>query len=156
METFVDNIVVRNANARAQLYEIWDEARQGGLTEENMMAFIDSLEQALNQSQQLNFTRWPIMNTYVHQNPVLWGSYKAEVQNVRRFMKERIAWMDNKLGYVYTPNNIADTHIDFYQPYQVYNLQGRVCGDKLEGLASGIYVVRQGRAVRKVTISDKN
>lgn len=156
METFVDNIVVRNANARAQLYEIWDEARQGGLTEENMVAFIDSLEQALDQSQQLNFTRWPIMNTYVHQNPVLWGSYKAEVQNVHRFMKERIAWMDNKLGYVYTPNNIADTHIDFYQPYQVYNLQGRVCGDKLEGLASGIYVVRQGRAVRKVTISDKN
>ena len=154
MKTFVDNIVVRNTKARAQLVEIWDEARQGGLTEENMVAFIDSLEQELDESQRLNFIRWPIMNSYVHRNPVLWGSYQAEVQNVRRFMKERIAWMDNKLGYKYIPQNIADVHIDYNQPYQVYSLQGRVCGNQLEGLATGIYVVRQGRAVRKVTISE--
>ena len=154
MKTFVDNIVIRNANARAQLVEIWDEARQGGLTEENMVAFIDSLEQELDLSQQLNFIRWPIMNTYVHQNPTLWGSYKAEVQNVRRFMKERIAWMDKRLGYTYVPISIADVHIDYNLPYEVYNLQGRACGNRLEGLATGIYVVRQGRAVRKVTISD--
>ena len=154
MKTFVDNIVVRNANARAQLVEIWDEARQSGLNEENMVAFIDSLEQELDLSQQLNFIRWPIMNTYVHQNPTLWGSYQAEVQNVRRFMRERIAWMDRKLGYTYVPNSIADVHIDYNLPYEVYNLQGRACGSRLEGLATGIYVVRQGRAVRKVTISD--
>ena len=154
MKTFVDNIVVRNANARAQLVEIWDEARQNGLNEENMVAFIDSLEQELDLSQQLNFIRWPIMNTYVHQNPTLWGSYQAEVQNVRRFMRERIAWMDRKLGYTYVPNSIADVHIDYNLPYEVYNLQGRACGNRLEGLATGIYVVRQGRAVRKVTISD--
>ena len=154
MKTFVDNIVVRNANARAQLVEIWDEARQNGLNEENMVAFIDSLEQELDLSQQLNFIRWPIMNTYVHQNPTLWGSYQAEVQNVRRFMKERIAWMDRKLGYTYVPNSIADVHIDYNLPYEVYNLQGRACGNRLEGLATGIYVVRQGRAVRKVTISE--
>ena len=154
MKTFVDNIVVRNANARAQLVEIWDEARQSGLNEENMVAFIDSLEQELDLSQQLNFIRWPIMNTYVHQNPTLWGSYQAEVQNVRRFMRERIAWMDRKLGYTYVPNSIADVHIDYNLPYEVYNLQGRACGNRLEGLATGIYVVRQGRAVRKVTISD--
>ena len=111
MKTFVDNIVVRNANARAQLVEIWDEARQSGLNEENMVAFIDSLEQELDLSQQLNFIRWPIMNTYVHQ-------------------------------------------IDYNLPYEVYNLQGRACGSRLEGLSPGIYVVRQGRAVRKVTISE--
>lgn len=154
MRTFVDNIVVKNAKTRAQLVEIWDEARQSGLNEENLVAFIDSLEQELELSQQLNFKRWPIMDTYVHQNPVLWGSYQAEVQNVRRFMKERIAWMDKKLGYTYIPHSIAHVHIDYRLPYEVYNLQGRSCGSQLEGLAPGIYVVRQGRAVRKVTISD--
>ena len=154
MRTFVDNIVVKNAKTRAQLVEIWDEARQSGLNEENLVAFIDSLVQELELSQQLNFKRWPIMDTYVHQNPVLWGSYQAEVQNVRRFMKERIAWMDKKLGYTYIPHSIAHVHIDYSLPYEVYNLQGRACGSQLEGLAPGIYVVRQGRAVRKVTISD--
>ncbi len=152
MKTFVDNIVIRNASARAQLLEIWDEARQGGLNEESMVAFIDSLELTLQQSQQLNFVRWPIMNTYVHQNPVLWGSYQAEVQNVRRFMKERIAWMDKRLGYSFVPSSITSLHIDYSQPYQVFSLQGKACGSRLEGLSPGIYVVRQGRAVRKVTI----
>ena len=35
MKTFVDNIVVKNAEARAQMLNIWDEARQAGLTEDN-------------------------------------------------------------------------------------------------------------------------
>ena len=156
MKSFVDNIVVKDATSRAQMVEIWDEARQNGLTEENMVAFIDSLEEVLDQSQQLNFKRWPIMNEKVHQNPRIWGSYKAEVQNVRRFMKERIAWMDRKLNYVYVPNAVSRTHIDFSQPYQVYSLQGKPCGSNLNHLPSGIYIVHQGTATRKVTIRATN
>ncbi|MBR1932509.1 MAG: CotH kinase family protein [Prevotella sp.] len=156
MRTFVNNIVVSNATARQRLLQIWDEARQAGLTEENLVACIDSLEASLQQSQQLNFVRWPIMNTRVHQNPRTWGSYAAEVQNVRRFMKERLAWMDKKLGYVYTPrvNGLSPVlaRVDFDRPYQVYGLSGQLCGSSLNGLAPGIYVVRQGQAARKVTV----
>ena len=90
MRTFVNNIVVNNSAAKAQLKEIWGEVRQAGLTEEYMTDYIDAWEQTLGESQELNFMRWPIMNQYVHQNPRLWGSYQAEVQNVRRYMKERI------------------------------------------------------------------
>ena len=145
MKTFVDNIVVRNAAARAQLVEIWDEARQGGLTEEHMVALIDSLEQELDQSQRLNFIRWPIMNILVHQNPRTWGSYKAEVQNVRRFMKERIAWMDKKLGYTYVPNGIADVQPSGSDVLRYYDLQGR----PVEQPASGIYILRTSDDVRR-------
>ena len=152
MKTFVDNIVIKDAASKAQLVEIWDEARQNGLNEANMVAFIDSLEEVLQQSQQLNFKRWPIMNQKVHQNPRLWGSFAAEVENVRRFMRERIAWMDNRLNYVFVPNAIASTHIDFFQPYQVFTLQGKACGEELKGLPPGIYIVRQGAAARKVAV----
>lgn len=152
MRSFADNIVVRDEAARAQLLEIWDEARQNGLTEENLVAFIDSMEHELALSQQLNFQRWPIMNTYVHQNPRIWGSYQAEVENVRTFVKERIKWMDKKLNYVYTPNAIAGMRIDYSLPYQVFDLQGRACGDQLNGLPAGIYIVRQGQAKRKVAV----
>ena len=152
MRTFVDNIVVRNAAARAQMLDIWDEARQGGLTEENLVAYLDSLEESLQQSQQLNFLRWPIMKQTVHQNPKIWGSYTAEVQNARRFLKERLAWMDNKLNYVYHPTGIASTAVDETQPCQVYNLSGVFLGSDLNHLPSGIYIVRQGRNARKVQI----
>jgi hypothetical protein len=152
MKTFVDNIVIRNAAARAQILEIWDEARQGGLTVENLVAYIDSMETRLEQSQKLNFTRWPIMNTYVHQNPRIWGSYKAEVENVRTFMKERIAWMDKRLNYTYVDNGISDELVDLTQSYRVYSLSGQPCGNTLDGLRPGIYVVRQGQQARKIVV----
>ena len=153
MKSFVDNIVVNNAKAKTQLYNIWDEARQGGLTEENLVAYIDQMEEDLAQSQRLNFTRWNIMNTKVHQNPKLWGSFTAEVQNVRRFMKERLAWMDKKLKYTYVPSAILDVNVDLAQPYQVFTLSGQPCGTSLDGLRPGIYIVRQGMTSKKIIVN---
>jgi hypothetical protein len=152
MVDFVDKIVIQDAETCAQMVEIWDEARQNGLNEENLVAYIDSLEEVLEQSQQLNFVRWPIMNTKVHQNPKIYGSYKAEVDNVRNFIKERLVWMDKRLGYVFTPNGISSARIDFDLPYQVFSLQGRACGRQLKGLAPGIYIVHQGQASKKVLV----
>lgn len=152
MRAFVDNIVVRNAAAKNQMLEIWDEARQSGLNEDNLVAFVDSMETILNQSQRLNFLRWNIMNSYVHQNPKLWGSYTAEVQNVRRFVKERLTWMDKKLQYTFVPNGIADVNVDLTQPYQVFSLSGLPCGTTLDGLRPGVYVIRQGVVTKKMMV----
>ena len=152
MRTFVDNIVVKHAASKTQLLNIWDEARQNGLTEEYLVGLVDSYEAELDQSQRLNFMRWPILNSLVHQNAKIWGSYQAEVQNVRRFMKERLAWMDKKLQYTYVPNAIVDVSVDFAQPYQVFSLSGQPCGNALEGLRPGIYVVRQGKTTKKVVV----
>lgn len=125
MRSFVNNIVVYSSAAKAQLLTIWDEVRQSGLTEDYMIDYINAWEQTLDESQQLNFMRWPIMNQYVHQNPRLWGSYQAEVQNVRRYMKERIAWMDKKLGYVYVPAGIDMATSEKKDDQTVYDLSGR-------------------------------
>ena len=99
MKQLVDEIVVEDTSARAQLLAIWSKARQNGLTEDSFIAYIDAQEQMLMQSQRLNFLRWPIMNQYVHQNPRLWGSYEKEVNNVRNYIRNRIPWMDEKIGF---------------------------------------------------------
>jgi hypothetical protein len=150
----VDRIVISDASARARLVEIWDEARQAGLNKESLIAYIDSMEVELAQSQELNFLRWPIMQTRVHQNPRTWGTYAKEVQNVRRFMGERMDWMDKRLGYTFIPNAIAEVSIDDHSPsdvsldfsklYEVFTLSGMACGHSLEGLRHGTYIVRQG------------
>ena len=98
MRYFVDELLVYDPEVKQQLKEIWRHARHKGLTAGNLIAYLDSLETLLLQAQRLNFTRWDIMNTLVHQNPVIWGSYAAEVQNVRDYIAERFQWMDNKLG----------------------------------------------------------
>lgn len=157
MKDFVDRIVVYNANARKQLYDIWDEVRQKGLTEESLSATIDAYAEELQQSQQLNFLRWPILNQNVHMNPQALGSYAAEVENVRKFLKERVAWIDNKLGYTYV-NAIegvmehTSTAINGNLPYDVFSLSGQLAGHDMNALPQGIYIVRQGQTTRRITI----
>ncbi len=99
MRTLVDKIVVKDTQAKQQLASIYEQARRKGLTEESFIAYIDEQEAMLQQSQRLNFIRWPIMNQRVHQNPKLWGSYTAEVENVRNYIRDRFTWMDAKLGF---------------------------------------------------------
>ncbi len=99
MRTLVDKIVVKDTQAKQQLAAIYEQARRKGLTEESFIAYIDEQEAMLQQSQRLNFIRWPIMNQRVHQNPKLWGSYSGEVENVRNYIRDRFTWMDAKLGF---------------------------------------------------------
>ncbi len=99
MKTFVDNIVVRDNEAKQRLAAIWAEARRNGLTEESFIAYINDQAAMLEQSQQLNFMRWPIMNERVHQNPKTWGSYANKVEKVQNYIRYRIPWLDNKLGF---------------------------------------------------------
>ena len=153
MRQFVNNIVKNNAAAKSQLLQIWGEVREAGLTEEYMTAYIDQMEQHLQQSQKLNFLRWPIMSQKVHQNPKIWGSYTAEVQNVRRYMQERIAWMDKKLGYTYIPSAIDSLRMTSDTlPTAVYTLQGRYCGNSVQGLTPGIYIVMQNQKATKIVV----
>ena len=152
MRELVDNFVLRDEDSMAQLLNIWDKARQSGLTEENLVAWIDHMEQKLAVSQRLNFLRWPILNQRVHQNPQALGSFEAEVEVVRRFVKERLRWMDRRIGYTYVPSAINGVAVDLTQPYEVYSVSGQVCGHSLTGLHPGIYIIRQGQASRKIVV----
>lgn len=99
LKTLVDNIVVKDAAGKQQLASIWADIRRAGFTEESFIAYINEQASLLAQSQKLNFMRWPILNTQVHQNPRTYGSYDAEVENVRHYINYRIPWMDTKLGF---------------------------------------------------------
>ena len=150
LKEMVDLFVLKNSKSQTLLLDIWDKARHTDLTEERLVAYIDQMEAELEASQTLNFMRWPILNTKVHQNPKTWGSYAAEVENVRRFMKERLAWMDKRLGYTYVPSGIEEVEVDMTLPYEVFTLSGQAMGQRLEGLKAGIYIVKQGQTTKKV------
>lgn len=81
------------------------------ISKEVLTAVVDSCANLLAASQELNFKRWPIMNVKVHENPVIHGSYAAEVANVRSYIINRIDWLDKKLNYV-----PGSTHV--HQPFE--------------------------------------
>ena len=152
MRVFADNIIVRDAEAKDNLLEIWRKARQSSINEEHLLDFINIQEENLQESQKLNFMRWPIMNELVHENPTVWGDYASEVQNVRRYISERLLWIDNKLGYTHVPNSVTDISLDTIQLYQIFDLSGRSYTGDIQQLPQGIYIVKQGNHARKVKV----
>lgn len=99
MKSFVSR-VLSDKTAKQRLVDIWSDMRDRGLfTPESFIAYVDSTAQVLDASQKLNFIRWPILNSRVHQNVSALGSYDAEVEVLRKYFRERIAWIDKFLNY---------------------------------------------------------
>ena len=99
MKSFVTRILNDDA-AFQQLNQIWRENRKEGLLDEmTLVAWVDSMADEIEASANLNFIRWPILNTRVHQNVSALGSFDAEVDVLRSYIPARLAWIDNYLGF---------------------------------------------------------
>lgn len=171
----VSRIVSTDKESLADLQELWANVRYfNGIDEESLQAYVDSVAGELDQSQRLNFIRWPIMNTKVHQNPVIWGSYAKEVKNVKDYLSRRLAWMDRKLKYDAKafedglPQMAARPEPELHvwgrhiyvsgiaggTPYSVYSPEGRhqadgICGQEGPGLSPGLHIISiKGRSYK--------
>lgn len=92
--------VLSDPSAMTQLQEMWAKLRRKGLFEpEQVAADVDSLRYQLRSSAALNFIRWPYLNQYISLTPEIRGDWEKEVDVVRNYVRDRVAWMDNKLSY---------------------------------------------------------
>ena len=83
-----------------ELKSVWSKYRNSGaITKDALWKVVDDYASELYDSQELNFGVWDIMDIAVHENPIIWGSYEAEVQNVKDYLADRIDWMDYKLDF---------------------------------------------------------
>lgn len=92
--------IIYEGSVTAQLREMYDHyRRQNIISKDVLLQELDGYAALLEQSQDLNFKRWRILNIRVHLNPAVYGSYAAEVENVRKYISERMDWLDRKLNY---------------------------------------------------------
>ena len=133
------------------IFNIWSIARNEGLTPEWLESKIDEYMEILNQSQRLNFLRWPILSTRVHNNPVALGSYEAECDAIREYVYAQVQHLDEVIGY--HPENtsfipgveILDENLEL----EYYTLTGiRVAYPSVPG----IYVVKAGSKSYKIIV----
>ena len=87
VKQMVTRIVKNDSAAKARLAEIWDQ-KKDSLADLNN--YVDQTAALLEESQELNFKRWPIMNSTVHQNPRVEGSYAGEVNRVKDYISTRL------------------------------------------------------------------
>ena len=92
-------IVKEDPQAKQMLAELWTEAYENGSLK-TLPDYLDQTYLLLQESQELNFKRWKILNQQVHMNFQALGSYEAEVQFVKKCIEERLVRFDQ-----YVKNN---------------------------------------------------
>jgi hypothetical protein len=75
----------------------WKALRMKQLTTVKVHAFIDSVASLVDEAQQRNFVRWPILNQYVWPNAYIGGTYAKEIAYLKNWVFQRLTWMDWKL-----------------------------------------------------------
>lgn len=161
MRYFAQRILTKDPGTKDEILAVWEKARRAGLSAQWLKDKVDEYASLLDASQKLNFTRWPILNQRVHQNPVALGSYTAECEAIKRYADKQIDHLDKVIGFDPStlptepddPNEnaiesvVTDSASD--APAEYFTLQGVKVATPVAG---GIYIMRRGREVTKVVI----
>lgn len=78
----------------------WQQLRAHQWSNEAVNHMFDSLTSLVNEAQQRNYTRWPVIGTYIWPNNN-WDntSYVQEVNYFKNWLFARMEWMDNILDF---------------------------------------------------------
>ena len=80
----------------AKVKQRWAQIKDNEVKQ--MFTDIDETAAYLKLSQQRNFVRWPILNTYVYPNAVVTGSYDKEVEYFKSFLTQRVNWINANIA----------------------------------------------------------
>ena len=92
-------IVKEDPEAKKLLAQYWNHALEEGDLK-TLPEYLDQTYVLLQESQELNFKRWDILNSQVHMNFQALGTYEAEVNFLKNCVKERLVKFDE-----YVKNN---------------------------------------------------
>jgi CotH kinase protein/Concanavalin A-like lectin/glucanases superfamily/Secretion system C-terminal sorting domain len=87
----------------------WEELRTDIYSLQSINNTIDSLTVLLNESKKRNFDKWPILGVHVWPNSFVGNTHKDEINYLKNWISDRVAWMDNNTGFVIDSTLIEDT-----------------------------------------------
>ena len=92
----------KEAKYRQHLKERWADYRRSNLRIDSLMAKIDSLSMVLTigGAEQRNSRAYPVWGIYVWPNHYVAKNFKDEIVFLKRWLINRIMWMDEQLEYV--------------------------------------------------------
>lgn len=106
----------------------WKELRLGTLKNENIMGIIDSLATLLEAPQERNFEKWPVLGEQVWPNAFVGRSFDAEISELRRWLGNRLWWMDSHMENISldVKGNFSRVAFQLYPNPVVDNLNIRI------------------------------
>ncbi|MGQ0827246.1 MAG: CotH kinase family protein [Bacteroidota bacterium] len=99
-----DPVFVNKLNCR------WNELRQGILSTNSLNSYIDQSAAKLEESQQRNFTQWPILGAYISPNPQnqTGATYQTELTDLKNWISGRTTWLDGNMPGICTNIGITE------------------------------------------------
>lgn len=93
----VVNHLMADSYFKQRIAEVWAYYRATGqMSTAELETLVEDYRTLLEESQQLNFKRWPILSSQVHQNYQALGSYSREVDYVKSYISKRFSWLDKR------------------------------------------------------------
>ncbi|NQV29694.1 MAG: CotH kinase family protein [Candidatus Marinimicrobia bacterium] len=74
----------------------WQQLRQTVLSEDHIMAKVDSMVSELGAARERNFEVWPVLNEWVWPNEYVGGTYENELNFLTDWISTRLNWMDTQ------------------------------------------------------------
>lgn len=85
-------------------YTRWLDLRTDKFSDDNLFAYIDSVATHIEGARIRNFEKWEILGKYIYPNAYIADNYTEEIQELKSWLTNRMAWMDNELfGIVLQP-----------------------------------------------------
>jgi hypothetical protein len=81
----------------------WQDLREDTLSDQRIFHLVDSLKSLLETPASRNFQRWPILSQYVWPNAFVGNSYGEEMNYLRNWLKNRLAWLDGAMDGLDAP-----------------------------------------------------
>jgi hypothetical protein len=133
----------------------WNELRAGVFDTDRITTYIDSVSSVLDESQQRNFQRWPVLNEYVWPNYFVGATYQEEVNWLKNWVVQRMDWLDLAIAGIVTNtgDEMANDRLTVLQnPFEKnlklqYNLEraGHVSVELFDIMGNKIRSFDQGR-----------
>ena len=110
MRYFVHDLFYNNESKMLELMRgIYEEAVGRGLTATYVNELIDRLAKEMNESQKLNFKRWPVLNQKMHREPTLYSTYQEYVDHMKSFVTAEFPHFENLISYTGSTDSNAET-----------------------------------------------
>ncbi len=74
----------------------WSNLRKSVLHSDSVMAYIDKQVEYIGPAVDRNFNRWPILGVYVWPNSFIGKTHQEDVNNLKSWIRQRLAWMDSQ------------------------------------------------------------
>ncbi|MEJ5261140.1 MAG: CotH kinase family protein [Ignavibacterium sp.] len=88
------------------IYSRWQQLRSSVWTTQNILNIIDSLVIYLDESQQRNFQRWPVLGQWIWPNYFVGQTYQEEIDYLKSWLIARLNWLDQNM--VGGPSSVED------------------------------------------------